>query len=136
MSSYEVTLSVDGLKVEYVGEALRRLSAAAESLRDEGLSIDVWFSVERDRDGIERWPSFVADGGEIIDVQPWEEDGETSGADAVFATARQAAREWVSKHGLSVAAMAPVLEADGKIVPVVVDGVTIGYALQGEGERA
>lgn len=69
---YEIEVNVDRLKVEHVGEALRRLQAAAESLHAEGLDVGIMFSVERDRDGVERWPEWVVD-GTVIDRQPWDE---------------------------------------------------------------
>lgn len=71
---YVVEVRLDRMKVEHVGEALRRLSAAADTLTSEGLDVGVWFSVERDRDGVERWPEWIDDEGNVIDVQPWEEN--------------------------------------------------------------
>lgn len=72
--SYEVTVVVDRLKIEHVGEALRRLQAAADSLDNEGLDVGITFSVEKDRDGVERWHEWVDGEGRIKDVQPWEAD--------------------------------------------------------------
>lgn len=70
--SYEVAVVVDRLKIEHVGEALRRLQAAADSLDNEGLDVGITFSVEKDRDGVERWHEWVDGEGRIKDVQPWE----------------------------------------------------------------
>lgn len=73
MAEYEVTLVVGRLKTEHVGSALRRLQAAAKSLEAEGLDVDITQSVERDRDGVERWPEWVHDDGSIVDRAHWEE---------------------------------------------------------------
>lgn len=72
MAEYEVTVVVGRLKTEHVGSALRRLQAAAESLGAEGLDVDVRQSVERDRDGVERWPEWVDSDGSIRDRAHWE----------------------------------------------------------------
>lgn len=79
MRSYTITLTVDRMKVEHVGRALRLLEAAITELEKEGLDIGSMFSVERDKDGVELWPEFVDSDGNIIDVQPWEEDGPPPG---------------------------------------------------------
>lgn len=70
--AYEVTVVVGRLKTEHVGNALRRLQAAAESLRAEGLDVDLTFSVERDRDGVERWHEWIDSEGNVKDIQHWE----------------------------------------------------------------
>lgn len=70
---YEVTLVLSGVKVEHVGEALRRLRAVDFSFVEEGLSIGSSYSVERDRDGVERWHTWVDADGNIKDIQPWQE---------------------------------------------------------------
>lgn len=74
---YEVTLTLGQLSVEHVGEALRRLREVDLSFVREGLSVDASWSVERDRDGIERWSDWIDDEGEIKDIQPWEESDAT-----------------------------------------------------------
>ena len=70
---YEVMLVLSGVKVEHVGEALRRLRAVDYSFVEEGLSINSMYSVERDRDGVERWTDWVDPDGNIKDIQPWQE---------------------------------------------------------------
>ena len=70
--SYEVQVTIGTLKVEHVGEALRRLQAATESLHEDGLDVQISYSVERDRDGVERWHEWVDHDGSIKDIQPWE----------------------------------------------------------------
>lgn len=71
--SWEVVVTIATLKVEYVGEALRRLEAASESLHEEGLDVQFSCSVERNRDGVEHWHEWVADDGSIKDINPWGE---------------------------------------------------------------
>lgn len=70
--SYEVTVILGTLKIEHVGEALRRLQAAAESIHEEGIDVQITYSVERNRDGVERWHQWVDSDGGIKDIQPWE----------------------------------------------------------------
>ena len=74
--SYEVTITIGQLKVEHVGAALRRLGAAADSLREEGLDVSITQSVERDRDGVERWHEWIDADGNVKDIQPWEEESD------------------------------------------------------------
>jgi hypothetical protein len=81
MESYRIEIVVDRLKVEHVGEALRRLQRAAESLALEGLDVGITQSVEKDRDGVERWPEWVAADGTIRDVQPWQGSAPSAGED-------------------------------------------------------
>jgi len=74
MAEYQVTVSIGRLKVEHVGSALRRLQAAANSLDGEGLDVDIVQSVERDRDGVERWHEWIDRDGNVKDIAPWEEE--------------------------------------------------------------
>lgn len=70
---YEVTLSLSQVKVEHVGEVLRRLQAVDYSFEEEGVAIDSMWSVERDHDGVERWHEWIDSEGRIKDMQPWDE---------------------------------------------------------------
>lgn len=69
---YEVTISVTRVKAEHVGEALRRLQAAADSLYNEGQDVGITQSVERDHDGVERWHEWIDSEGNVRDIAPWE----------------------------------------------------------------
>jgi hypothetical protein len=70
--SWQVEVTVDTLKVEHVGNALRRLRAAAESLHQEGLDVQITYSVTRNRENLEWWTEWVDREGRIKDIQPWE----------------------------------------------------------------
>jgi hypothetical protein len=70
-----IEAQVTQVKVEHVGEVLRRLQGVRDSLLNEGLDIGFNFSVERDRDGVERWHEWVDPEGDIKDIQPWEMAG-------------------------------------------------------------
>lgn len=70
---YEVEVTLGRMKVEHVGEALRRLQAVVQSFDDDGVEVDASYSVERGRDGVERWHTWVDEEGRIKDIQPWEE---------------------------------------------------------------
>ena len=72
MSLHEVTFRVDRVKVEHVGRTLRLLYLVERALAAEGLDLGFSCSVERDRDGVERWTDWIDDEGKIKDIQPWE----------------------------------------------------------------
>jgi hypothetical protein len=69
---HEITFTLGRMKVEHVGEALRRLQEVGKSLDNEGLDVDIVYSVERDHDGVERWHEWIDSEGRIKDIQPWE----------------------------------------------------------------
>lgn len=71
--SYEVQVTFDKMKIEHVGVLLRRLLEVDRQMRAEGLDIRVDYSVERDRDGVERWHSWIDDQGNIMNRDYWEE---------------------------------------------------------------
>lgn len=70
---YEVTFTLGQVKVEHVGEVLRRMQAVDHSFNEEGLAVSPTYSVERDRDGVERWHDWIDEDGRIKDIAPWEE---------------------------------------------------------------
>ena len=69
---YEVSFTLSEVKVEHVGEVLRRLQAVDHSFTEEGVEMGSSYSVERDRDGVERWHTWIDEEGRIKDIQPWE----------------------------------------------------------------
>lgn len=63
---HEITLVVSRVKREHVAHTLRVLDAATDELKLDRTDIGLHFSVEHERDGVERWIDYIDDDGDII----------------------------------------------------------------------